>query len=129
MSNIGIIPEAFNPRVLYIYISKFNKKVELNLHFHDYFEMKYILSGSCEYFIDGKSYKVSEGDIIFCNPNVEHVKKIESCEYLTELNIGINNFKIDELKKGYILESNESPIIKLTKHKKDFHLYCLEILN
>jgi YesN/AraC family two-component response regulator len=129
MYNIGIIPENFNPRVLYVFVSKHTGKIELELHRHDHLEMKYILSGSCSYLIDGKQYKFKKGDIIFCNPFIDHIKSLENGETMAELNIGVNNFKIKELHKTHILENGESPEVNITKYRKDYQSHCLEIVN
>ncbi|MBO5907050.1 MAG: AraC family transcriptional regulator [Clostridia bacterium] len=41
-------------------------------HYHDYFEIYYMESGRCSYFIDGKCFEVGEGDIILIPAGVIH---------------------------------------------------------
>ena len=41
-------------------------------HYHDYFEVYYMSSGRCSYFIDGKCFEVVEGDIILIPSGVIH---------------------------------------------------------
>ena len=47
-------------------------KHTLKKHYHDLFEIYYIESGSCCYFIDNKSYQLASGDIIFVPAGVVH---------------------------------------------------------
>ncbi|MEN8905723.1 MAG: cupin domain-containing protein [Clostridiales bacterium] len=46
-------------------------------HFHDYFEIYFLLSGRRYYFIENMTYAVNPGDIVFIPPNVIH-KTIEA---------------------------------------------------
>ncbi len=41
-------------------------------HYHDNFEIYYLESGICNYFLDNKIYKLSDGDIIFIPRGVIH---------------------------------------------------------
>ena len=41
-------------------------------HFHSYFEIYYMIGGSCRYFIDNKPYDLTEGDIILIPEGVIH---------------------------------------------------------
>jgi YesN/AraC family two-component response regulator len=128
MCDIKIAPESFNPRVLYVIVST-SKGKEFREHFnHDNLEMKYILEGSCTYLIDDRRYEVKEGDIIFCNPNIVHKKFFKGTESITELNIGVNNFKLKGLKKGYILDEKESPLIKFKKYLNEYKKILNEII-
>ena len=41
-------------------------------HYHDRFELYYMVNGNCIYFIDNKSYEVVAGDLIMLPPGVIH---------------------------------------------------------
>ncbi|MFD1953575.1 helix-turn-helix domain-containing protein [Paenibacillus thailandensis] len=41
-------------------------------HFHPYYEIYYMLSGSRIYFVGDRSYPVEQGDLVFIKPNVLH---------------------------------------------------------
>ena len=41
-------------------------------HYHNLFEVYYILKGSCRYFIDGKLYDLEEGDLILIPEGIIH---------------------------------------------------------
>ncbi len=42
------------------------------LHYHNLFEIYFLEKGSCDYFIDNKSYKVTEGDVVLIPEGVIH---------------------------------------------------------
>ena len=42
------------------------------IHHHNTFEVYYLLKGTCWYFIDGKSYRLTAGDIALIPPGVIH---------------------------------------------------------
>ena len=41
-------------------------------HYHDFFEVYYMASGRCSYFIDGKCFEVFEGDVILIPAGIIH---------------------------------------------------------
>ena len=53
----------------------FTSKNNLTRHYHNRFEIYFMESGSCNYFIDNKSYKVCEGDIVLIPEGVIHNTK------------------------------------------------------
>lgn len=50
-------------------------------HFHDLFEVYYMASGTCHYFIDDKSYDVLEGDVVLIPESVIHKTKYDGAEH------------------------------------------------
>lgn len=59
-------------RVFYFESSENASETKINVHYHDCFEIYYLTSGSCNYFIDDKSYKLQPGDIVFIPQGVIH---------------------------------------------------------
>ncbi len=47
-------------------------------HFHDFYEIYYVVSGSCNYFIDNQLYEVLEGDIVLIPSGVIHKTNYKS---------------------------------------------------
>src|SRR5690554_5138599 len=41
-------------------------------HFHDYYEIYYLVSGQRDYFIDNRTYHVEPGNIVLINKGVIH---------------------------------------------------------
>lgn len=64
---------------------------DAGLHHHEFFELAYVLSGSAEHTIDGRSMIISEGDFFFMNLKASHGYsaigkdfKIINCLFLPE---------------------------------------------
>ena len=55
-----------------MYISKCKVTVNTPLHTHDFIEIVYILSGRMTQIIDGQSYDVTRGDLLFMNYGCTH---------------------------------------------------------
>ena len=61
------------------YYTYHNEKVrhendsDLDLHFHDNYELYIHLKGDCSFFINNTIYKLKEGDVILSRPNDVHV--------------------------------------------------------
>ncbi len=128
MCNIGISPDSFNPRVLYIMKQKYNHESQLHYHAHDFVTMIYILSGSCTYKIDGTLYKVKKGDMIVCNPGVYHGKFISPDEEVTEFHLGFSNFYVKNVPKDILTGENGTPVHNLSGHEPELIKCCNEIL-
>ncbi len=127
------LPEVseFNPKIFYICKRKFtdpNKK--RSPHKHDFIEIRYIFSGSCQYILDGVSYTVKAGDVVICNPNVEHVfKPLPSKESTIEFHIGLTDIHIKKLPKNHLCAKDANPIIHIpASHKQEFVKCCYEML-
>lgn len=131
MCNEIICQENFNPKIFYICKKKFTiSSKPLSPHKHDFIEIRYIFSGSCEYILDGKSYIVKSGDILMCNPGVEHSNIfISSKEPTVEFHIAFTNIHIKNLPKNTLYSSNSSPLMYISSnHRQEFVKCCYEIL-
>ena len=64
-------------------LSVLRERVSIS-HMHDFFELLYIVQGSCEMVISGKKERLNTGDFCICNLHVLHQVKME------EEAIGIN---------------------------------------
>ncbi|MDP4181026.1 MAG: AraC family transcriptional regulator [Bacillota bacterium] len=62
----------------------------VDMHNHDFYEIFYLLSGDVTYMIEGKSYKVKEGDIIIINNKELHKTVINPETIYERLVIWIN---------------------------------------
>lgn len=54
------------------------KGYKMESHYHNLYEIYYIESGSCNYFIDNKSYKLQVGDIVLIPEGVIHNTEYEN---------------------------------------------------
>ncbi len=55
------------------------------IHHHDTFEIYYLLKGPCWYFIDSKSYRLTDGDLALIPPGVIHKASYETPTYSRKL--------------------------------------------
>ena len=55
-----------------------NKFVET--HFHDFYELEFIISGSGTYSVDGKAYEVKSGDLFFLTPLNYHCVDVKNAQ-------------------------------------------------
>lgn len=78
---------------------------KINIHYHNSYEIYYLLKGTCWYFIDKKSYKLTSGDIALIPKGVIHKTSYETKNYSRYL---IN------CSKNYIPESVRELIPKLS---------------
>lgn len=56
----------------------FTSKNNKMRHYHNLFEIYFLESGNCDYFIDNKSYKICEGDIVLIPEGVIHNTKYDT---------------------------------------------------
>lgn len=52
-----------------------------NIHYHNNFEIYYLLEGTCWYFIDKRSYRLTAGDIALIPPGVIHKTNYETSSH------------------------------------------------
>ncbi len=64
----------FSDKYEFIYNNQKTKQTtpRLQVHYHDVIELYFVTSGSCNYFIDEKSYDVEPGDIIIVPEGILH---------------------------------------------------------
>lgn len=129
MCNLGITIENFNPEVLYII--KCNNKDFINseYHYHDFIEFSYVISGSTNYRIEDKYYKISEKTLISFNPGVHHQESLNKGEQVVELHIGFRNIQIGNIPIDFILKENQEVTLEFIQYKEEFHKCCLEIIS
>jgi len=128
MSNVGITLDNFNPEILYA-VKSYNKDhIDTSYHCHDFIEFSYVLSGSVNYKVEDKIYKVTEKTLLPFNPEVYHEEFLDVGEEATELHIAFRNIKLSGLPINFILEEKFKEPIEFKQFKEDFHKCCLEII-
>jgi len=85
------------------------------VHLHpDVLELLYILKGNGTYIVDGKSYPVSRGSLIICNPSILHGEAysvrqkedtLESCCCV------LNNLQLPGLPPNCLTKKTQSPLL------------------
>lgn len=128
MSDLGISAENFSPTILYVTRQKSFNESKVAQHSHDFISLICVLSGSCTHDIDGQSYKVKKGNVVICNPGVQHGKSLLPGEEIVEFHVGFSDIFIKNLPKNHLIPSGICPIINLGRYEADFYRCCNEIL-
>ena len=127
MNEFPLLPQHFDPRVLYIMRRTFNGYATKESHSHDHVSIIYILDGSSSYEIGGKTYHVEAGMLFVCNPGVTHHRVIDVNESLVEFQTAVNNLSLRGIPSGYLIPPGDDPYIPLLHHSQAFHNCCEEI--
>ncbi len=127
MNDFPLLPQHFDPRVLYIMRRTFTGSTDIDSHSHDHISIIYILDGHAHYEIGGTVYPVSAGTLFICNPGVSHHRLVGNQESMTEFQTAINNLSLKGLPTGNLLPSDASPLLALLHHSQAFHNCCEEM--
>lgn len=71
-----------------------------NRHFHDTYELYYLLEGERYYFIDKETYRVGAGDVVLVRPNQIHKTSMSKTSYHNRMLLQIKREAFDNLLKG-----------------------------
>ena len=129
MSELGIIPDNFNPRIFYVLRRKLDHTHNEKAHSHDFISIICLLSGACTYRINNNLYKAKKGDIIICNPGASHERLLNKGQEVSEFHIGVNDIYIKGLPKNYLISPHMPPMIQLAKYEAEFFKCYNEIIS
>ncbi len=68
-------------KVFYFSNRYYQKPLASMQHYHSLFELYYMDKGRCNYFIDNKSYKIEEGDLVLIPGGTLHKTQYENRDY------------------------------------------------
>ena len=94
-----------------ISLSRYKTQYGINIHTHLYFEVEYVLRGSCYQTIQNESYEFSRGDIAFFKPESRH--KYHTSSELEILRLKIEPDFIPQIYKNYADKFDSANIIHL----------------
>ena len=114
------------------------ENVHVLAHWHDYFEIEYIISGTGDYIIDGKKYEIMPDMIFFMSPinthtviaekleciNISFSENICDEELLSQINFALHQTAHRLRQKNFIKETT----IELTENSND-KIYSRILLN
>lgn len=87
-----------------IYLTKHDRCTPPFIHTHTFFEIIYVLKGSCLHHIHGNSYTMAEGDLCMISPAVEH--SIFADEHSIILNILVRRSNIEDILFNALRDKN-----------------------
>ena len=74
------------------------------LHSHDFCEIMFLKEGSGRFKADDKEYPVSKGDLIVCNPGVNHSEFIDDKEPRQTIFLGVSRIKVNGFPEDCLLK-------------------------
>ncbi len=72
------------------------KAPDVEVHHHDFYEIYYFLQGGVTYWVEGKSYRMEQRDIMLINPTVLHRPVVEDGKY-ERIVLWVNKKFLDDL--------------------------------
>lgn len=127
----GECTENFNPQVLFAFYASLDGSTntyEFKYHCHDFVELSIVTAGQVPYHIEGKDYILKKGEILISNPGFYHMETPKKDSKYAQLHIGINNFKLSEIRDNYIDNKGRGPILTLKKYESEILKCCDEII-
>ncbi|MGN0164959.1 MAG: AraC family transcriptional regulator [Lachnospiraceae bacterium] len=93
-------------------------------------EFSFILSGEGKYIVDGKSYDVKQGDMVFCNPGVSHQSIVTDPDNpLLEFICGFSDIHFTGMAKDYIeLPDGNACLTFSSDIRREISRCCYEIV-
>ncbi|MBS4957225.1 MAG: AraC family transcriptional regulator [Clostridium sp.] len=131
MFEYGLCTENYNPELLFAFqgvVDTAKKEYDFKYHCHDFLELSIVTSGKVEYYIDGNEYILNKGDLLLSNPGLYHMETPNEKSKYTQLHIGINNFKLSEIRENYIDNKGVGPVLRFKKYENEFLKCCDEII-
>ncbi len=110
MENILRQDEFFS----YEKVAKRRKYTEI--HFHDNYELYYLLDGETKYFIGDEILEIKKGDIVFIPKGIIHKTDSEECVSLERMLVSFDDSLLDDDMLPIINELSESKLIRVEKN-------------
>lgn len=100
------------------------------MQIHDFCEILYIVEGSGEFIIGGKSYALQQGDVAIYNPGVLHEERSTSQDQgvFKVFYCGVDNLHIEGVPIGLLLPPYVDPVISCGKYAGRVESYLSEML-
>ncbi len=73
------------------------KPTSVGVHHHDFYEVYLLLNGKVSYRVDGKTYKLKQGDLLLINPKEMHQPHVDEGDHYERIVLWINRSYLDSL--------------------------------
>ncbi|MDT2660525.1 AraC family transcriptional regulator [Enterococcus hulanensis] len=107
-------------------------KPNITLHLHNHLELFLFLQGDCHYFIDGKSYNLKRGQLLFINNNQIHGPTLFSDEVYERFSIHFSPQYLESLssEKTSLLKAFDEGILltQLTEEALEKMIYFMKLM-
>lgn len=81
-------------KLLYVSSAKYNGDWHSNPHTHSCSELFYVIGGSGQFFIEGKTFPVNTNDLVIVNPNIEHTEVSLNSNPLEYIVLGVEGLEL-----------------------------------
>ncbi len=127
MTDFPLVPQHFDPRILYIMRRSFVGRNVMESHAHDHVSIIYILDGASSYEMGGQIRQVEAGTLLICNPGVTHHRIVHEGQRMTEFQTALCGLNLKGLPLGFLIPADTDPVVPLLHHGQAFHNCCEEI--
>ncbi len=111
-------------------VRKHSRFRDYPFHIHDWIELSYMYSGSCTQIINGKPYKMEEGQLLLMAPNTIHtIEKLSENDILVQIALGQKNLThnfFNRLSSNSIVTSFFINAFSVSNIKDSFFLFRSE---
>lgn len=120
--------QELHPTILYC--SRVHDSRLAHYHSHKCIEIAFVLAGTGQYFVDGVTYDVKQGDLLICNPGVMHQSIVTDPNDPTlEFVCGFTDIHLHDMPDNTIALPDNSPILVLSsENKREISRCCYEII-
>jgi AraC-like DNA-binding protein/mannose-6-phosphate isomerase-like protein (cupin superfamily) len=139
--------EKISANLIYVSKARYEDDWHSTLHSHPFTELFYVVKGSGNFIIEGKTYHVSENDLVIVNANVQHTESSKNANPLEYIVLGIEGLSLlldpsgpeDKTSEHYsihnyrknqeILEILHALVSEVEKKEKYYDAVCQNLLN
>ncbi len=97
-------------------------------HSHNFAEILYVTSGSGKAIIEGREYKLRQGDIIVINANTIHKEISNAKDTLNLVFLAIDNFSYGDLPINHLISKDLLPVISGKSYSYKIESYFSDLL-
>ncbi len=97
--------------------SVYNKRKYTNIHYHNDFELYYLLNGRVKYFVANRSFLLNKGNLIIIPKKVLHSTDSENCLYNERLLLNFNEKHFHSDITPYIKSLCEENIVRIPEDR------------
>src|SRR5690554_1240529 len=86
--------EKVSANLIYVSKARYEDDWHSTIHSHPFTELFYVVNGSGNFIIEGKTYPVSENDLVIVNANVQHTESSKNANPLEYIVLGIEGLSL-----------------------------------
>lgn len=116
------------PKLLYIGIYKPNAGWLRSIHSHDFCEVMFVKAGDGLFRVNDTSYPVKKGDLITCNPGVNHAEYVSDSSERDLMFLGITRIRIEGYPENCLLKNEPFKIVSTGPFYEQIKQYFEQLL-